>query len=82
MISKKCQKEFLLLCTSLRINPPIVKEELEDKLNEQVVLETNSDNQQDDNEICDKIPGDSQRDENTVISKEPDENEYLENMQS
>ena len=79
MISKKCQKEFLLLCTTLRINPPVVKEELEEK---QMVLETRSDNQQDDDKICDKNTCDSQRDEAAATSKESDENEYLENLQS
>ena len=79
VISKKCQKEFLLLCTTLRINPPVVKEELEEK---QMVLETRSDNQQDDDKICDKNTCDSQRDEAAATSKESDENEYLENLQS
>ena len=79
MIRKKCQKEFLLLCTSLRINPPVVKEELEDELKEkQLVLETNSDNQK----ICDNIKGDLRREQNSGISKESYENEYLEKLQS
>ena len=57
----------------------MVKEELEDEQKEeQVVLETNSDNQN----TCDNIKGDLRREENSGIRKESDENEYLEKLQS
>ena len=71
------------MCSSLSINPSVVREELEEELKEQVVLETNSDNKQDDdNEIRDKITGGSRRNENAGISRGSDENEYLEKLQS
>jgi len=78
VISKKRQKEFLLLCTSLRINPPVVKEELDDK---EMVLDTTSDNQHDGDQICDKTE-ESQRDGDVGISKESDDNEFLELLKS
>ena len=60
-----------------------MREELEEEQKEQVVLETNSDNKQDDdNEIRDKITGGSRRNENAGISRGSDENEYLEKLQS
>ena len=71
------------MCSSLSINPSVVREELEEEQKEQVVLETNSDNKQDDdNEIRDKITGGSRRNENAGISRGSDENEYLEKLQS
>lgn len=94
VIDKKSRREFLLLCTSLRINPPVVKEDVEEKEKEQEVLEHVSDKQIDNDNSCDKITCDTLEEEDKTvepeleITKKPElsnkdlEDDYLENLQS
>ena len=79
-MDKESREEFLLLCNSLKINPPVVKENLGDALKEEVVLENVSDKKNDNDNSCDKI--EEKENSEPQLSDKDMEDDYLENLQS